>query len=70
LNSEGFQSLKIQREFAKQLDYVVYEPFSPSVNQTATFADIAVEGAVQGVEPAEKALKLAARRVNRVLELQ
>jgi multiple sugar transport system substrate-binding protein len=70
LNSPEFKALKIQSEFAKQLPYVVYEPFSVAVNQTTTFADIAVEAAVQGVEPAEDALKQAARRVNRVLKVQ
>jgi multiple sugar transport system substrate-binding protein len=70
LNSADFQSLRIQREFAKELPYVVYEPFSVSVNQTAGFADTAVESAVDGVEPAKDALDRAAKRVNRVLALQ
>lgn len=70
LESADFQALRVQREFAKQLPYVVYEPFSVSVNQTAGFADTAVESAVDGVEPPDEALKKAAQRVNRVLALQ
>jgi multiple sugar transport system substrate-binding protein len=70
LNSKEFKSLPIQREFAKQLPDVVYEPFSVSVNQCASFADTAVEAAVQGVEPPQEALQRAARRVNRVLDLR
>lgn len=67
LNSPEFQSLTVQREFAKQLPYVVYEPFSTAVSRTSGYADIAVEAAVQGVESPESALKRAARRVNQVL---
>lgn len=70
LNSKEFQALPIQREFAKQLPNVVYEPFSVSVNQCAGFADTAVEAAVQGVEPPQEALSKAAKRVDRVLELR
>ena len=70
LNSHDFQALPIQREFAKQLPYVDYEPFSVAVNQCAQFADTAVEASVQGVETPRSALKLAAKRVNRVLGLQ
>jgi len=70
LTSKEFQALPIQREFAKQLPYVVYEPFSVSVNQCAGFADTAVEAAVQGVEPARETLQKAAQRVNRVLDLR
>lgn len=70
LNSPEFLALKDQPQFAKQLPYVAYEPFSVSVNQTAGFADTAVESAVESVEPVDDALRKAAQRVNRVLGLQ
>jgi multiple sugar transport system substrate-binding protein len=70
LRSPAFRSLRIQREFAKELPYVVYEPFSTSVNQVAPFADSAVEAAVDGVETPQKALAQGAQRVNRVLDTQ
>jgi multiple sugar transport system substrate-binding protein len=70
LESPAFRAMPVQSEFAKQLDYVVYEPFSVSVNQTAGYADTAVEAAVQGVETVDEALAKASRRVNRVLEIR
>jgi len=70
LASAEFNRLKVQREFAKELPYVVYEPFSVTVNQVAGFADTAVESAVDGVEPTATALAKAARRVNAVLAAQ
>jgi multiple sugar transport system substrate-binding protein len=70
LNSPEFQALRIQREFAKQLDYVEFEPFSPAVNQIATYGDIAVQSAMQGLSTPDAALKQACVRVNRVMERQ
>lgn len=68
LASKEFQAMPIQREFAKQLDYVRYEPFSVRFNQISVFGDAAIEAVVNRVEPIEKALKTASRRINRVLE--
>jgi multiple sugar transport system substrate-binding protein len=70
LNSPGFRMLRVQREFAKELPYVAYEPFSPVINQVAGFADTAVEATLGGVQAPDDALRQAARRVDRVLELQ
>ena len=67
LSSEEFQSLRVQREFAKQLDYVQFEPMSLLINQMSTFGDAAMEGALNGSETPNAALKKAAKRVNQVL---
>lgn len=70
LNSKEFQDLRVQREFAKQLSYVQYEPSSPAANQIATFADIAVQSVSQGLASPAEALKTASNRVNQVMERQ
>lgn len=67
IDSPEFQSLSIQREFAKQLPYIQYEPFSVSFNQISSFADAAIEGSVNQSEAPLPALKTAARRVREVL---
>ena len=60
--------MTVQSAFATQLPYVKYDP--PSVKQTemGPFVDAAVEAALLGIEPAEKAMNDCAARVNRVLE--
>lgn len=68
LASKEFQDMPIQREFAKQLDYVRYEPFSVRFNQVSVFGDAAIEAVVNRVESPEQALKTASRRINRVLD--
>jgi multiple sugar transport system substrate-binding protein len=70
LDNPEFQSLKVQPEFAKQLPWATYEPFSTAVNQIASFADTAVESTLNGGEDAKQALKTAARRVDNVLRRQ
>ncbi len=67
LGSKEFQELRVQSQFAKQLDYVQYEPFSLLINQMGTFGDAALEGALNGLQTPEEALSVAARRVNQVL---
>jgi len=68
LASKEFKDMPIQREFAKQLDYVRYEPFSVRFNQISVFGDAAIEAVVNRVESASKALRTASRRINRVLD--
>ncbi|RYG49265.1 ABC transporter substrate-binding protein [bacterium] len=67
LESEGFQKLSVQREAAKQLDYVQYEPSTPSWNQLATFGNSAMEACLNELEPEGAALETAQRRIDRVL---
>jgi multiple sugar transport system substrate-binding protein len=70
LHSSEFQSLRVQREFAKQLDYVQYEPFSTVVNQITGFADSAVDASLNHVDKPDVLLKDAARRIQNVLRRQ
>ncbi|HVL39796.1 MAG TPA: ABC transporter substrate-binding protein [Fimbriimonadaceae bacterium] len=70
LESREFQSLRVQREFAKQLPYVVYEPPSVMFNQVAAFGDAAVEAAVNGLRPPKEALAEASRRIDDILMRQ
>ena len=70
LDSPEFRSLKIQSEFAKQLDYVVFEPQSVNYNLIATFGDSAFEAILNQTPDAHKALETASRRINNVLERQ
>ncbi|RYG34602.1 extracellular solute-binding protein, partial [bacterium] len=67
LESVGFQKLTVQREAAKQLDYVQYEPSTPSWNQLATFGNSAMEACLNELEPEDQALATAQRRIDRVL---
>jgi multiple sugar transport system substrate-binding protein len=68
LESAEFKALPVQSEFAKQLDYIRYEPFSVRFNQVSVFGDAAIEAVVNRVESPDTALKTASRRINRVLE--
>lgn len=70
LHSAEFQNLRIQREFAKQLDYVQYEPLAEVINQTAPFADTAVDASLNHVDTPEAEFKDASRRVQNVLRRQ
>lgn len=70
LHSPAFQSLRIQREFAKQLPYVQYEPMAVIINQVDSFGDSAIDGCLNHVDAPAALLKDAARRVNNVLERQ
>lgn len=70
LASSEFQSLRIQREFAKQFDHVEYEVFDPAANQVSTFMDIAIQSVAQGLSEPEVALQQASDRVNRVMARQ
>ena len=67
LSSKEFQGLRVQSQFAKQLGYVQYEPFSLLINQMGPFGDAALEGALNGSETADHALSVASRRVDQVL---
>lgn len=68
LNSAEFQKKPIQREFARQVDYVQYEPKSVDYNLVATFGDSAYEAILNKIEPTESALKTASRRINNRLQ--
>lgn len=67
LNSPRFQALPIQREFAKELPYVEFEPFSVKYNQITGFADSAIEAVLDKAEPKDVALATAQRRIEQVV---
>lgn len=68
LATDRFRALPIQSEFAKQLDYVVYEPRSVQYNLVATFGDSAFESILNQTQSPTEALATASRRINNVLE--
>lgn len=70
LETDRFRKLTVQSEFAKQLDYVVFEPQSVNYNLVATFGDSAFEAILNQTQPAKQALATASRRINNILERQ
>lgn len=70
LATERFKSLPVQSEFAKQLDYVVFEPQSVNYNLVATFGDSAFEAILNRTQSPKEALATASRRINNILERQ
>ncbi len=70
LATERFKALPVQSQFAKQLDYVVFEPQSVNYNLVATFGDSAFEAILNQIQGPSQALATASRRINNVLERQ
>lgn len=70
LATDRFKALKVQTEFAKQLDYVVFEPQSVYYNLVATFGDSAFEAILNQTQKPSDALATASRRINNILEKQ
>ncbi|CAN5698977.1 ABC transporter substrate-binding protein [soil metagenome] len=70
LASEAFKKLPVQVEASKQLDYVQYEPASPSWNQLSSFGNAAMEACLNELEPRDEALATAQRRIDRILTLE
>lgn len=67
LESEEFKALPVQSQFAKQLDYVVFEPPSVKLNQLTTFGTATIEAAINELLPVEEATAQCARRMGNVL---
>ncbi len=70
IQTPEFQKLRIQREFAKQVEYVRYEPRSIDYNLVATFGDSAFEAILNDIKSIEDAFELASRRINNRLQEQ
>jgi len=70
LATKRFKALPIQSEFAKQLDYVVYEPKSVNYNLVATFGDSAFEAILNQTQSPTEALATASRRIDNILVRQ
>ncbi len=68
--SSEFHKMAVQSEFAKQVDYVHYEPQSVEYNLIATFGDSAFEAILNKTESVDNAFATASRRINNRLQQQ
>jgi multiple sugar transport system substrate-binding protein len=66
-DSARFRGMTVQSAFATQLSYVKYDPPTIKATEMGPFVDAAVEAALLGIEPPEKAMSDCAARVDRVL---
>jgi multiple sugar transport system substrate-binding protein len=65
--SAAFARLPVQSQFARQLDYVQYEPLTPQINALFPFVDPAVEAVLLDLQTPEAAMRDASRRIEQVL---
>lgn len=68
VQSPAFQALPVQSEFAKQVEYVHYEPKSIDYNLIATFGDSAFEAILNNSDTIDHALATASRRIDNRLQ--
>ncbi len=68
VNSPGFAAMTVQREFAKQLPFVQYEPLNPQSNAVFPLVESGIEAVMLDLQSPEDAMRDTARRVNQVLE--
>jgi multiple sugar transport system substrate-binding protein len=66
--SPQFQALTVQSQFARQLDYVIYDPQVPRANALNQFADPAIEAALLQLQTPEEAMRDADRRIDQLLK--
>lgn len=66
--SERFQKMAVQSQFARQVPYVKYLPQIPFIFEYETEYNLAVEKILKGEATAEEALAPAQKRVNEILE--
>ena len=64
----GFAALPVQSQFAKQLNYVQYEPLHPKTNAIFPLVDPGIESVLLDISPPEAAMRDTTRRVNQILE--
>jgi multiple sugar transport system substrate-binding protein len=67
LNHPRFRAMRVQKEFARQLPYVVFEPASHKSTEIMPFYDAAIESALLGIQTPEAALAEADRRIGQVM---
>lgn len=67
-NSPGFQALQVQSAFAKQLDYVMYPPRTPSFMELQNNLNLAIEQAIRGRKSSADALHEANADYKKYLE--
>ncbi|MDF2441103.1 MAG: multiple sugar transport system substrate-binding protein [Abditibacteriota bacterium] len=69
-NSPQFKALEVQSQFAKQLEYVQYEPLHPKSDAFFPLIEPALESVLLNISTPEEAMRDASRRVNQLLERQ
>ncbi|MBC8109012.1 MAG: ABC transporter substrate-binding protein [Anaerolineae bacterium] len=67
-NSERFQSMTAQREFAKQIPHAAYMPRVAFVNEYLAEYEPAIEKALYGSAPPQEALSAARQRIERIMQ--
>lgn len=67
LNHPRFRAMRVQREFARELPYVVFEPASHKSTEIMPFYDAAIEAALLGIQTPKAALEEADRRIGQVM---
>ena len=68
LHSPEFKALPVQAQFARQVDVVQYDSWSPHTNALFPFIDPAVEAVLLDLQTPQEAMSDAARRINQILE--
>ncbi len=66
--SAQFQSLTVQAQFARQLNYVHYEPLVPQDNSLFQFVDPAIESVLLHLQTPQQAMQDADRRIDQLLK--
>ena len=67
LRAARFRTMRVQREFARQLPYVVFEPASHKSTEIMPFYDAAIESSLLGLQTPQAALDEAHRRISQVM---
>ena len=57
--SDAFRQLQVQYAFSRQLEYLMYPPRTPSINEFQLHINLAVEKAIRGRTSAANALRQA-----------
>lgn len=67
LRHPRFRAMRVQREFARELPYVVFEPASHKSTEIMPFYDAAIEASLLGIQTPRQALDEAHRRISQVM---
>lgn len=67
LKHPRFLAMRVQREFARELPYVVFEPASHKSTEIMPFYDAAIEASLLGLQTPRQALDEAHRRISQVM---
>lgn len=67
LRSPQFRALEVQSQFARQLDWVIYDPQVPKAGSLNQFVDPAIEAALLQLQTPEAAMRDADRRIDQLL---